>query len=559
MISFFEKLNQNRPYLIIQFFLLFILSNYFLSDFNCRKDLSKENRFNLTESTEKIINNLTEKLIIDAFYSGDVPGMHKARLTLTKEIIKEIAGVNRKKVELRFHDPDSGESERKKANEAGIRSYPLEKVERGSAEVKQAYFGIRITLGNQTEVIPVAYSAENIEYQLLNLLKKMTRKGKQSNLGIVKVEGAFNYPEPSQSSSKDTFGVFIHKVYSPEYGEPTEVNLNQEEVNSEISTLLLVGAPRLTEQGMYHLDQYLMKGGNLIYLAETMKFSLPSGGRSMPGMGMSDGFATAIESAKNMRDFTSNYGFEVKSEMILEPDSSLVTDSFVQLEEGMIIPYHYPLWPVVTKESKGLSKESELTKTSSGIVLPWTSGITVIPENQPNASILTVIESTKDADIRSDYLPIAENQISAQPINPGGIKIPMGVYISGRLKSKFTKDNLPPDFKLESFISETPENKTSKIFVIGTPYLISDIFFTKEQYVDVFRKTNLPFFLNLLDIFSGDTDLIATRTKQSYVQNLKSIGKLEQMVFSIMNLFLIPIGISIYAFLRIKSRNLGKG
>jgi hypothetical protein len=203
--------------------------------------------------------------------------------------------------------------ERKKANEAGIRSYPLEKVERGSAEVKQAYFGIRITLGNQTEVIPVAYSAENIEYQLLNLLKKMTRKGKQSNLGIVKVEGAFNYPEPSQSSSKDTFGVFIHKVYSPEYGEPTEVNLNQEEVNSEISTLLLVGAPRLTEQGMYHLDQYLMKGGNLIYLAETMKFSLPSGGRSMPGMGMSDGFATAIESAKNMRDFTSNYGFEVKS------------------------------------------------------------------------------------------------------------------------------------------------------------------------------------------------------------------------------------------------------
>ncbi|NBU99718.1 MAG: hypothetical protein EBS19_16170, partial [Spirochaetia bacterium] len=324
------------------------------------------------------------------------------------------------------------------------RSYPLEKVERGSAEVKQAYFGIRITLGNQTEVIPVAYSAENIEYQLLNLLKKMTRKGKQSNLGIVKVEGGFSYPEPGQSSSKDTFGVFIHKVYSPEYGEPTEININQEEVSSDVSTLLLVGAPKLSDQGMYHLDQYLMRGGNLIYLAETMKFNLPSGSRSIPGMGMSDGFATAIESANNMREFTKNYGFEVKSEMILEPDSSLVTDSFVQIEEGMIIPYHYPLWPVATKESRGLSNDSDITKTSSGIVLPWTSGITVKPENQPNATILTVIESTKDADIRSDYLPIAENQISAQAINPGGIKIPMGVYISGKLKSKYMNQNRIP-------------------------------------------------------------------------------------------------------------------
>jgi hypothetical protein len=176
MISFFSKFNHNKVFLFIQIFLLFILSNYFFSDWNCRKDLSRENRLNLTESTEKIINSLSEKLIIDAFYSGDVPGMHRARLTLAKEILKEIAGVNKKKVELRFHDPDTSESERKKANEAGVRSYPLEKVERGSAEVKQAYFGIRITLGSLTEVIPVAYSAETLEYQILTLLKKMTLK-----------------------------------------------------------------------------------------------------------------------------------------------------------------------------------------------------------------------------------------------------------------------------------------------------------------------------------------------------------------------------------------------
>ncbi len=555
---FLDKLNQNRPFLFIQIFLLFILSNYFVGDWNCRRDFSKENRLNLTESTEKIINSLTEKLILDAFYSGDVPGMHRARLNLAKEILKEIAGVNKKKVELRFHDPDSSESERKKANEAGIRSYPLEKVERGSAEVKQAYFGIRITLGSKTEVIPVAYSAETLEYQILTLLKKMTRKGNESNLGIVKAPGAFTYPEPGQMSNKDTFGVFIHKVYAPEYGEPIEINLDRESVPSEVKTLLLVGSPILSETGRYHLDQFLIRGGNLLFLYGSMNFTLPTG-RSMPGMGMGEGFASAHESAGDMREFTSKYGFEVKSEMILEPDNALVTDAFVQVEPGVLIPYHYPLWPVATKDSDGLSKSSDLTKNSTGVVLPWVSGITIKSENQPNAKIIPVIQTSEDADTRADFLPIGENEIAAQGLNPKGIKIPMGVSIEGTLKSAFTKETLPLGVDSASFISQTPEGKTSRVFVSGSPYLLSDIFFTKEQYVDVFRKTNLPFVSNLLDIFSGDTDLLATRTKQGYVQNLKQTSKIEQFVLTILNIFFIPIGISIYAFWRIKTRNSGKG
>ena len=558
MISFFSKFNHNKVFLFIQIFLLFILSNYFFSDWNCRKDLSRENRLNLTESTEKIINSLSEKLIIDAFYSGDVPGMHRARLTLAKEILKEIAGVNKKKVELRFHDPDTSESERKKANEAGVRSYPLEKVERGSAEVKQAYFGIRITLGSLTEVIPVAYSAETLEYQILTLLKKMTRKGNISNLGIIKAPGSFTYPEPGQMSNKNTFGVFIHKVYTPEYGEPSEININQEMVPSEIKTLLLVGSPVLTELGKYNLDQFVVNGGNLVFLYGSMNFTLPSG-RSMPGMGMSEGFASAQESASAMREFTSKYGFEVKSEMILEPDNSLVTDAFVQVEPGVLIPYHYPLWPVATKDTGGLSKSSDLTKNSSGVVLPWVSGITIINESQPDAKIISVIQTTEDADIRSDFLPLGENEIAAQPVKSQGLKMPMGISIEGKLKSSFSLESLPLGANKENFVGQTPEGKISRIFVSGSPYLISDIFFTKEQYVDVFRKTNLPFVSNLLDIFSGDTDLLATRTKQAYVQSLKQTSKVEQMVFTILNIFLIPIGISIYAFWRIKSRNSGKG
>ncbi len=559
MIEFFRKFDSNRTYIVVQFVLLFVFINLFFSDFNCRKDLSKENRFDLTESTEKVINNLSEKLYIDAFYSEDVPGMHKARLTLAKEVLKEIASVNRKKVELRFYNPDSSESAKKKATEAGIRSFPLEKLERGSAEVKQAYFGIKLTLGAKSEVIPVAYAAESIEYQVLTTLKKMTRKPGSTTLAILKATGAHTAPDPNFAGmtalSKDTFGVVIHEVIAKEYGEPQEININEEPVPEEMNLLLWVGAPDLNEKGKYHIDQFLMRGGGLIILAKSMDFSLPSRQRGMPSMG-GEGIAVQNPNIEKINEFLKNYGLEVKSEMILEPEFSMVTNSFIQIQPGVFAPYHYPLWPVATHESKQLSKQSLITKNSSGVILPWVSGILLTPERQKEAQFDTVIQSTKSADRRENYVMLGEEQVANQEIKGAGLHIPLAVHVYGKLKSSFSKEKIPSGVNL-NFLEVTKEGKKSQIFIVGTPYLISDMF-VSNQYVDTFQKTNLPFFANLLDVFLGDTDLLATRTKQAYIRNIKPVSKPEQIVYSFINILFIPIGIGIYAFVRLKKRNASK-
>jgi ABC-type uncharacterized transport system involved in gliding motility auxiliary subunit len=554
MIDLFQKLETRKTYLILQGVLAFFLVNLFFSDFNCRKDLSKENRFDLTESTEKVINSLPEKLYIDAFYSEDVPGMHKARLTLAKEILKEIASVNRKKVELRFYNPDGSESAKKKATEAGIRSFPLEKLERGSAEVKQAYFGIKITLGSKSEVIPVGYSAETLEYQILTLLKKMTRKEGSSSMALLKANGAHTAPDPNMGGmgmGKDTFGVVIHEVFAKEYGAPEEVNVNEEPIPEEFNILLWVGAPDLSPKGEYHIDQFLMRGGNLIILGKSMEFTLPGRQRGMPSMG-NEGIAISHNNTPKINEFLKKYGVEIRVDMILEPEHSMVTNSFIQVQPGVFSPYHYPLWPVPTKESKQLSQSSIITKNSSGIILPWVSGIDIIPEKQPKAKYDTVIHSTKGADRRENYVMLGEEQVANQEIKPVGINIPLAVHISGEFKSGFSKEDAPKTDL--NHLEKTRDGKSSQIFITGTPYLISDLLIS-NQHVETFQKTNLPFFINLVDIFSGDTDLLATRTKQAYIRNLKPVSKPEQIFFSFMNIFLVPIAIGIFAFIRLKKRN----
>lgn len=557
MIEFFSKLNKNFKFISFSTFLSFFLFNYLISDFYCRKDLSRENRFNLTDSTEKVLQNLPEKLYIDAFYSSDVPGEHKARLSLTRELIKEIANVNRKKVELRFHDPDSNESDKKKATEAGIKPAQLNQQERGSVEIKQAYFGIKLTVGSKSTVIPNAYFAEAIEYQILSSLKKMLKKNNSSTVAILKTAGAFLAPEQTQGMGKDTFGLFVHRAFAPENGEIQEINVNSESIPDEIKTVLWVGSPDLTDKGKYYIDQFLMRGGNLLIFAKTFNFQM-GGQNQMAAMmgGGNEGLAQPAAEVGAINAFLSHYGIEIKTDMILEPDDSYaVTSIFQQLTNPNAEAFHYPLWVIPRKESGTINPKSQFTKNASAVLLPWTSSIDVKSDKQPGAVYTTLIESTKKADKRAEFVIVNEEKVAKQPINAQNTSFVLGLHVEGNLKSYFTTDTVPKE-TTEAFIDKTKEGKKSQIVVFGSPYIVSDMLATND-YLPLFR-TNLSFVLNVIDILSGDTDMLSLRTKQVYTKNLKDVNKTEKFIYSFLNILLLPVGIGIYAFLRLKKRTSGK-
>lgn len=548
---------QNKNFIIINSLLALFLINYIISDFNYRKDLSKNNRFSLTESTEKTLKNLPEKLYIDAFYSTDVPSQYKARLELAKEMIKEIASVNSSKVELRFHDPDSGEDIKKKAKEFKIEAQTLQKVDRtaSSAEVKQAYLGIALTVGSKTETIPVAFLAEQIEYQILSTLKKMLRKSGSSSVAILKAQGAHLAPEPGQASSKDTYGVFIKKVYEEENGNVVEVDINSNRVPEEFTTLLWVGLPELTETGKYNVDQFLMRGGNLLILAKTMDFTLEGKNRKVPNMGMGmDGIAQNLPKYKEVNEFLSNYGIEIKNDLVLEPESAMPMGPLVQVQPGVIGRYHYPLWIVASRKNGSLNTMSPFTKDIQGILLPWTSSIEIKPDKQKEAKFSKLIESTMKAQKRSEMVTIGESMLAQSEIVPNGSPILLSVHIDGILSSAFTKDKIPDKNLIPTFLDKTINGKKSQIIVFGTPYLFSDILAIRE-FAEAFQQLNIPFALNLFDSIAGDTDLLASRGKKSGVNNLKPTSKASQMFYSFINLALVPILISLYAFIRLRKRD----
>ncbi|EKP05104.1 hypothetical protein LEP1GSC018_2769 [Leptospira kirschneri str. 2008720114] len=549
------RFNSNTLFLFSQAFSIFLFLNLIISKFDCKKDLSQSGRFETSKSTQKIFQKLHSPLYIDAYYSSKIPGEYKVRLDLTKELLSEIASLGNQNVILRFHDPSESVEMEKKAIEAGITPQILEKKERGSSQIKQVFLGLTLTLGTEKKTIPFAFYAEEIEYQILTTLRKMVRKPEDVKIGILSLPESFAAGFSGFENGKDTIGIFTDQILKEEYGIVPEIHIEEEEIPDSIGTLLWIGGGALSETSSYRLDQFLMRGGNLILLFKSMDFRLTPSNREN-GIGMdsiSPGIAKPASYIEEQNLIFEHYGFKVNTDLVLEPNHSLPIGSLTEVEPGVIGRYAYPPWVLVGSSDQMLSEVSPFTSPFQNLLLPWTSSLTLFPDKQPRVKMETILSSSEEAEIRSSVVAIGEKQILANPIRSGGRKIILGATLEGSFKSRF--DSIPKTFKKSnSFFKQTLEGKTTKILVIGSPYLVSD-FLALPETRKIYQESNIPFLLNSLNISEGDTDLIEIRGKKSAFLKLNPFSETEKNIFNFLNILGIPALLGLYTFLRIRRRN----
>jgi ABC-type uncharacterized transport system involved in gliding motility auxiliary subunit len=552
------NLVRSRQFLLLQIILFFFCLNYFFANLNCRVDLSRSGRFQLTESTKKTLESVSDKLYLDAYYSEDIPAEYKARLDLLKETLKEIRNVDPSKVELRFFDPDANPSDREKALELGIEPQTLQKVELSSAQVKSAFLGISLRMGKETDVIPVAFFAEDLEYQILSTVKKMIRKTNRSGsgLGLLVEDGSMDAPVPGPRSGKDSFGVFIHQVFAPEFGAVFPFGINDGPIPGDIRTLIIAGTPELTESGKYYLDQFIVRGGNCIILPKTMDFQLDPNSAALSPMTMGQrGFAQTTQGIFDWGKFLEDYGILIEPNLLLDPENSMPMGPLVQMESGGFGRYHYPLWILASKDSGNFKTESPFLKDQEVLLFPWASALGIKEDVQPKVEKTVLIESAASAVKKVDYLHVGEREVFQMDLRPDGKNYPLLLELKGKFQSRYSQGKLPPDVDPKSY--RAGSESESRIMVVGSPYIISDLLVLRE-FREIYQSANVPFFFNMIDILQGDEDLVKARSKKPVFETLKAFSEREQVFYSLLNILLVPIMIGLYAYFRMRARSLAK-
>jgi ABC-type uncharacterized transport system involved in gliding motility auxiliary subunit len=561
-----KKIFNHKVFIYINILILFVLINGIAYSLNIKWDFSKGKVNTLSESTSRVLKKLKYPLLIEAYISRDIPGQLVAQIQPIIYLLEDIKRVGKEKIHLKIISPIT-EEERSLATKRGIQGIPIEETDLHKASVRMGYFGIYLQYGDKSTTISLVEQGSivgNFEYLFLKEVKRFFQDEKTiSGIGYVRGNGTLQMRRWQSRLDQDKDNLYAFKnLIEKDLGQIKEIELNGP-IPETIETLILAGLPKLTSSEQFYLDQFLLRGGNLVLFLKGFDFTISPPNPQFLQLGISSGsrgFTTIPEEVKQWNEFLSNYGLQIQERIVLEP---VLAVPEVDILGQYLGRYPNPSWAFYSQESDNINTEHDLMKNISYVIFPWFSDLSYDPQKQPEAKYYVLVKTTPKAILRKETsLSLKDLQFVGQKPQQEGesfsnASLPVMILAQGKFRSAFKE--IKSKELASSFLEGQLANTEGKILLIGTPYLVSDIFFRNEANIEYF-KVNYSFVQNLLEYLQGDTDLIAVRSKMPFISVIQYQFPVElQKIFAWIHTLTIPVILGIYGFIRLKNRYRKKG
>ena len=470
--------------------------NILASRYPLRWDLTQGNRFTLSDSTKNMLQDLDDVVTVRLYFSEALPPQLVELKNTVTDLLSEFRGAARGKLQLESIAPESDPQEEQKVRMMGIPPLQVNVVEKDKASVAKVYLGMAIQFGDKQEVIPVASSTDNLEYELSSSILKVTQNRKPL-LGLI-------LPNMASGSVGGDFNLIRQQLEKRFEVKTIEEDKLSEIDSATLSALIWIVSGDAAEPLRKAIDQYLMQGGKVLVFADAVE--VKEGLRVAPLAG-------------NVLDQLKSYGVEVRSDLVLDRASAMATFS------GGMISYHIPYayWPEV--QGDGFARVSPVTAKLQSLVFPWASGVRVgeVPEGAKiellatttNFGVASAVgsEMTADPNEARDLLATGSHEV-----------IPLAVLRTGKMKS---------------FFDSNQEAGETHLMVAGTTRLLQDNFLKQFQ-------NNLVFIENAVDFFAQGDQLIGIRSKGSAERPLEVVSDGVRVGVKTVNMVLGPMVLLAY-------------
>lgn len=504
-----RRLKYGTNYLVLLLIILGILAvlNFFFIRHFTRIDLTQDKRYTLSSSTKGVLNNLDDIVNIKFYVSKKLPPYMvnlKRDITDILDEFKAFAGGN---LSTKFIDPTEDPKLQQELRFMGIPQVQLNIIEKDQAQLINVYLGMAIFYTDKKEVIPFVNSTGTLEYDLTSAIVKVT-SSETKTVGIFTGKGhdlAKDYQMAKQ---------LLEKQYQVKHVELKE----EEGISSNINTLIIAGPHELKDTQKYEIDQFLMRGGKIVFLIDTV--DIKEGLQASPFKPGTD-------------DLLEHYGIKVEQNLLL--DRSYVHATFRSGFMTFQVPY--PFWVKVI--SKGFSPDNPTVSNLESLMLPWTSTLKALEGKTEGITITTLAQSTPLSWTRKGFYMLNPQQNFFSP----GTKTesyPLALTASGKFKSFYADKPIPtaekksdvkkPEEKVDT-IKESPE---TQIIVIGNSRFIAN------DYLTQFRDNQI-FFLNTIDWLTLGEQLIGIRSRGATDRPLQETTEYTKTLIKTINMFGIPI------------------
>ena len=261
-----------------------------------RIDLTEDRLYSLSDGTRNIVSNLDQQLEVMFFYSDsateDIPQI-RSFATRVQELLREIVMASNSNLRLSVIDPEPFSEDEDLATQFGIQPVP---VTQGGEEI---YFGLVVTNGSGenmpfnmqvSETIPLIRpdQEEFLEYEVIKLVAKVNNPDLPV-VGLITqldIDGGFD-PVRGQATAPWMVMEYIRQLYEVRRVDIAGIDANNH-IDDEVDILMVVHPQDLSEEILYQIDQYIMRGGAIMLFldpnADSMVTQSPQGTLIPAGM-----------------------------------------------------------------------------------------------------------------------------------------------------------------------------------------------------------------------------------------------------------------------------------
>lgn len=491
-----------------------VASHFFFKRF----DLTADKRYTLSETSLKIINEVTQPLYVDVFLEGNFPGEFKKLQTETQQLLEEFKAQN-SNIIFQFVNPMADEKLDKEAVfksfvERGLMPVNVTVNDKGQQTQEVVFPWAIATCGDKSVKVPllknmigastaekVVSSVQHLEYAFANAFNTVSKE-KQKKVAILNGNGELDDRHIAD---------FVRTIRDNYYIGPFTLDSVAKQPVETLKylkkyDLLVIAKPTqvFTDAEKQVLDQYVISGGKTIWLMDQVNMEMDSL--------LQTGENLAFPRDLNLNDMFFKYGIRIKPDLI--KDLMATPIALATGEQGSATQYTQFPWfysPMIYP-----SLNNPIVSNLDGIKFEFASPIELLQNDIKKTVLLT---SSKYSKLVGTPAEVNLNMVEERPDQKeftGTGNYPVAVLLEGKFHSVF--ENRVLAFKDASFKNA---EKEGKMIVISDGDVIKNQLDKNYQPLELgFDKwtntlyANKEFMLNCVNYLLDDTGLINIRSKE---------------------------------------------
>ena len=555
--------------------IIIILVNIISSFVFTRFDLTSEKRYSLSPATKKLLKNLNDVVFFKVYLEGELPAGFRRLSNETKEMLDEFRAYN-KKIQYEFADPSDNLSQKDRNDayrllvERGLQPTDLRVTKKGQSSQLIIFPGALVSYRGQEVPVQLLMtqlgqdpglvlnnSVQALEYNLASAIQKLVQTPKP-RIAFIEGQGELSEMETVdiQSALSEFYAVdrvtIDQKINSLALRMKVD-SANERLVNKYKAIIIAKPVKPFDEKDKYLIDQFIMRGGKVLWLIDPVFASMDSLEKYSSTMG--------IPLDVNLEDMLFAYGVRPNTNLVLDIQALPIPVKTGQIgtqPKFEFFPWYF--FPILTPllhhpVINGLNA----IKTEFVSSIDTVEGVTV-----KKTVLLTTSDYSRvvNAPALID-LEILRNEPDERMFNRGSQ--PVAVLLEGNFVSNF-HFRIPPELAENKELDfRAKSDKPTKMVVIADGDIIKNQFDISQGYplplgYDQYtRKTfgNKDLILNIMNYLCDDSGLITVRSRELTLRSLDITKANKQrffwQMFNILLPLLLVIGFALIKF-RIRKR-----